>query len=182
MFERHAPSDSFPAFCSIRTLSGVGPKLEKLIAKVAGPRLVDLVLDLPISWWIGATHQAGRRPARWRFRHGASAGAGTSSQPGQGAPYRVIVSDDSATMELVFFRAHADYLVGILPVGTRRVVSGHIERFKDRLQMAHPDYVVPPEEIESFSLTSSLWPNRRLKRTADGQSSARCAWENAQAA
>src|SRR5215472_15256813 len=62
-------------------------------------------------------------------------------------PYRVIVSDDSALMDLVFFRSHAEYLAGILPAGARRVVSGRIERFKDRLQMAHPDYVVPPEKI-----------------------------------
>jgi len=27
----------------------VGPKLEKLIAKVAGPKLVDLVFDLPLG-------------------------------------------------------------------------------------------------------------------------------------
>ena len=42
-------------------------------------------------------------------------------------------------MELVFFRSHADYLAGLLPVGRRRILSGRIERFKDRLQMAHPD-------------------------------------------
>ena len=43
------PSILFPLFADIRTLSGVGPKLEKLIAKVAGPRLVDLVFDLPVG-------------------------------------------------------------------------------------------------------------------------------------
>ena len=36
------PAILFPLFAEIRTLSGVGPKLEKLIGKVAGPRLVDL--------------------------------------------------------------------------------------------------------------------------------------------
>ena len=43
------PAILFPLFAEIRTLSGVGPKLEKLIAKVAGPRLVDLVFDLPVG-------------------------------------------------------------------------------------------------------------------------------------
>jgi len=41
------PSILFPLFAEIRTLAGVGPKLEKLIARVAGPRLVDLIFDLP---------------------------------------------------------------------------------------------------------------------------------------
>ena len=43
------PAILFPLFADIRTLSGVGPKLEKLIAKVAGPRLVDLIFDLPVG-------------------------------------------------------------------------------------------------------------------------------------
>src|SRR6185312_8834614 len=72
-------------------------------------------------------------------------------------PYKVLVSDDTSLMELVFFRAHADYLAGLLPVGKRRVLSGRIERFKERLQMAHPDYVVAPEEIASFPLHEPVY-------------------------
>jgi ATP-dependent DNA helicase RecG len=53
-------------------------------------------------------------------------------------------------MDLVFFRADAKYLNQILPVGSRRLVSGKIESFKDRLQMAHPDHVVAPEDAASL--------------------------------
>ena len=50
-------------------------------------------------------------------------------------------------MELVFFRADAEISErAFCRLGARRVLSGRIERFKDRLQMAHPDYVVAPEE------------------------------------
>ena len=50
MFRRACdPQFCSPLFAEIRTLSGVGPKLEKLIAKVAGPRLVDLIFDLPVG-------------------------------------------------------------------------------------------------------------------------------------
>jgi ATP-dependent DNA helicase RecG len=65
-------------------------------------------------------------------------------------PYKVRVSDDSAAIELVFFHAHADYLNKMLPVGQRRVISGKIERFGPRLQMAHPDHIVPPGEEETL--------------------------------
>jgi len=41
----------------------------------------------------------------------------------------VRVSDETAVMELVFFRAQPDYLNNILPLGARRVLSGRIERF-----------------------------------------------------
>ena len=43
------PSILFPLFADIRTLSGVGPKLEKLITKVAGSKLADLIFDLPVG-------------------------------------------------------------------------------------------------------------------------------------
>jgi ATP-dependent DNA helicase RecG len=39
-------------------------------------------------------------------------------------PYKVRVSDDTAVMELVFFRADAKYLMEILPPGSRRIVIG----------------------------------------------------------
>ena len=151
------PAILFPLFAEIRTLSGVGPKLEKLIAKVAGSRLVDLAFDLPV----GVVDRS-YRPRLAEAQAGRIATVEVSvleHRPNRvkAQPYRVLVSDDSSLMELVFFRAHADYLAGILPVGARRVLSGRIERFKDRLQMAHPDYVVAPEEIASFPLHEPVY-------------------------
>src|SRR6202012_2118399 len=151
------PAILFPLFAEIRTLSGVGPKLEKLIARVAGPRLVDLVFDLPV----GVVDRS-YRPRLAEAQAGRIATVEVNvleHRPNRvkAQPYRVLVSDDSSLMELVFFRAHADYLAGILPVGVRRVLSGRIERFKDRLQMAHPDYIVAPEEIASFPLHEPVY-------------------------
>jgi ATP-dependent DNA helicase RecG len=168
------PSILFPLFAEIRTLSGVGPKLEKLMAKVAGPRLVDLVLDLPVGV-IDRSYRprlAGAEPGRIatvevnvldhlppRVKH---------------LPYKVRVSDESAMMDLVFFRAQPDYLKSILPTGSRRVLSGRIERFKDQLQMAHPDYVVAPEEAAGlpphepvYGLTDGL-PAKSLGKAVRG--------------
>jgi ATP-dependent DNA helicase RecG len=151
------PAILFPLFAEIRTLSGVGPKLEKLIAKVAGPRLVDLVFDLPA----GVVDRS-YRPKLAAAEAGRIATVEVSvleHRPNRvkAQPYKVLVSDETSLMELVFFRAHADYLAGILPVGARRILSGRIERFKDRLQMAHPDYVVAPEEIASFPLHEPVY-------------------------
>lgn len=151
------PAILFPLFAEIRTLSGVGPKLEKLIAKVAGPRLVDLAFDLPV----GVVDRS-YRPRLAEAQAGRIATVEVNvleHRPNRvkAQPYRVMVSDDTSLMELVFFRAHADYLAGMLPVGARRVLSGRIERFKDRLQMAHPDYIVVPEEIASFPLHEPVY-------------------------
>ncbi|HEY8255955.1 MAG TPA: ATP-dependent DNA helicase RecG [Rhizomicrobium sp.] len=151
------PAILFPLFAEIRTLSGVGPKLEKLIAKVAGPRLADLVFDLPV----GVVDRS-YRPKLAAAEAGRIATVEVTvleHKPNRvkAQPYKVLVSDETSLMELVFFRAHADYLSGLLPVGTRRVLSGKIERFKDRLQMAHPDYVVAPDEAARFPLHEPVY-------------------------
>jgi len=151
------PAILFPLFAEIRTLSGVGPKLEKLIAKVAGPRLADLVFDLPV----GVVDRS-YRPKLAAAEAGRIATVEVTvleHKPNRvkAQPYKVLVSDETSLMELVFFRAHADYLSGLLPVGAKRVLSGKIERFKDRLQMAHPDYVVAPDEAARFPLHEPVY-------------------------
>src|SRR4051812_32448372 len=129
------PPILFPLFAEIRTLAGVGPKLEKLIAKVAGPRLVDLVFDLPA----GVVDRS-YRPKLATAEPGRIATLEIHvldhSPPRiKSQPYRVTVGDDTGVMDLIFFRADAKYLMTLLPPGSRRLVSGRIESFKDRLQM-----------------------------------------------
>jgi len=138
------PSILFPLFAETRTLAGVGPRLFKLIARVAGTRLIDLVLDLPV----GIVDRS-YRPRLIDAEEGRIATVEVNvldhlPPRDRRQPYRVRCSDDSAAIELVFFHAHADYLTKTLPVGQRRVISGKIERFGSRLQMTHPDHIVPP--------------------------------------
>ena len=54
------------------------------------------------------------------------------------APYRVVVKDESAEMDLVYFHVKGDWVEKLLPVGQKRVISGKIERYRDRAQMPHP--------------------------------------------
>src|ERR1700735_4910034 len=123
------PSILFPLFADIRSLAGVGPKLEKLIAKVAGPKLADLVFDLP-----GGVIDRSYRPKLIAAEPGRIATLEVNVLDHlpprvKSQPYKVRVSDDSAIMELVFFRAAPEYLNSILPLGSRRIVSGRVETF-----------------------------------------------------
>ena len=168
------PQILFPLFAEIRTLSGVGPKLEKLIAKVAGPLLRDLALNLPV----GVVDRS-YRPTIAAAESGRIATVEVTVLDHlpprvKSQPYKVRVSDTSSTMELVFFRAKADWLAEILPVGSRRVLSGRIDRFKDKPQMAHPDYIVAPEEASVlpqheavYGLTEGL-PAKSLAKAVRG--------------
>ncbi len=151
------PAILFPLFAEIRTLSGVGPKLEKLIAKVAGTRLVDLVFDLPVG-----VIDRSYRPKLAQAEIGRIATVSVnvlSHQPPRDRrqPYRVTCSDDTSLIELAFFHGQADYLKRMLPEGSRRIVSGKIERFRDTLQMTHPDHIVAPEEESSLPLHEPVY-------------------------
>ena len=151
------PSILFPLFTETRTLAGVGPKLEKLIARVAGPRVVDLLFDLPT----GIVDRS-YRPKLARAEEGRIAtvtvnvlGHAPSRVPSR--PYRVRCSDDTGMIELVFFRGDATYLNRVLPVGTKRIVSGRIEYYRDGLQMPHPDYILPLEEADTLPLFEPVY-------------------------
>ena len=151
------PAILFPLFADTRTLPGVGPKLEKLIARVAGTRLVDLIFDLP-SGVIDRSY----RPRLAEAEAGRIATLTVAvldhvPPRDRRQPYRVRCSDDTATIELVFFHAHEDYLKRTLPLGAKRIVSGRIEVFNGRPQMAHPDYILTPEEAAEMPLIEPVY-------------------------
>ena len=138
------PTILFPLFAETRTLTGVGPRVEKSIARVAGSRLVDLVFDLPKG-----VIDRSYRPKLAEAEEGRIATAWVTvldHAPARGMrPAIVRCSDETSLIELVFFHGHDDYLARLLPKRQRRLISGRIERFKGRLRMAHPDYVVEDE-------------------------------------
>ena len=168
------PAILFPLFAEIRTLSGVGPKLEKLIAKVAGPRLVDLIFDLPVG-----VMDRSYRPKLIAAEPGRIAtvevGVLDHLPPRvKSQPYKVRVSDDTAMMELVFFRADAEYLMDILPPGSRRMMS-RPHRDTSRTGCRWPIPIMWwrrmrsrrfPQHEPVYALTEGLPPSRWPRRCA----------------
>ena len=164
------PAILFPLFADTRTLPGVGPRIEKLIAQAAGPRLLDLIFDLPTG-----VIDRSYRPKVMEAEVGRIVTLllnvlDHKPPRDRRQPYRVQCSDDTGLVELVFFRARPDYLTSLLPRGSKRLVSGRLEEFNGRRQIAHPEYVVPPEEAAAlpahepvYRLTEGL-PAKSLMR------------------
>jgi len=166
------PAILFPLFADVRTLAGVGAKLAQLIGKAAGPRIVDLLFHLP----------AGLVDRSYTPKL-ADAGEGRIATiivnvldhvPRRDSrhPYRVRCSDETSMIELVFFHGRLEYIARMLPPGTKRLVSGRIDRFGARLQMVHPDYMLPPEQANrlppfepAYRLTEGL-PAKTLANAA----------------
>lgn len=151
------PAILFPLFAETRTLPGVGPRIEKLIAQAAGTRLLDLVLDLPVDM-VDRSY----RPKLIAAEEGRIVTVTLNvldhvrpRDPRQ--PYRVRCSDDTGLVELVFFRAKQDYLERTLPVGAKRIVSGRFESFSGRNQIVHPDYIMAPENADALPAHEAIY-------------------------
>ena len=143
-----------PLFATVRSLKGVGPKVEGMLNKLVAPRhegaharVIDLVWHTPVSI---IDRPITPRIAEARIGEIATVevtvaehrSGGGRRHPGPRAPYRVLVEDDAgAALELVYFNADPAYLKRLLPVGSKRLVSGKLEAYDGWLQMPHPDHV-----------------------------------------
>lgn len=152
------PEILFPLFAPARGLAGIGPKLEGLVAKVAGgDRVIDLLWHLPTG-----LIDRRQRPRIAEARDGEIAtlrvNVGLHVPPRtRRLPYRVHVHDETGEMQLVFFNPRPDYLAKALPEGSTRLISGRVEFYQGEPQMTHPDYIVAPEEEASLPLLEAVY-------------------------
>ncbi len=160
-----------PLWAPLITLRGIGPALATLLARATGgERVVDLLFHLPESYL-----DRRDRPTIARARAGEVATLAVEvvrhEKPANNRqPWKVIVTDGTGFMELVFFRFTRE---SQMPTGARLLVSGKLDRFNDRLTMPHPDHVVPAEQeaalprIEPvWKLTAGLWPRQVARAMA----------------
>ena len=153
-----------PLFALVTTLSGVGPKQDKLFRYLLDrsdtPRLVDLLLHMPTS-----VIDRRARPKIVDVVPGAvvtlevTVDRHRPSPPGRArAPYLVYAGDGTGDVVLTFFRAQRDYVEKLLPVGTKRYVSGTAQLFEGTLQIVHPDRIVDEAGFAKLSLIEPVYP------------------------
>jgi ATP-dependent DNA helicase RecG len=162
------PSLLAPLFAPARSLKGVGPRIEGMLNKLVAPRhhgaharVIDLLWHLPQS--IIDRHLTPRIVDARIGELATLEVTVTEHRPGgprrgARAPYRVLVEDQSSALELVYFNADPAYLKRLLPVGSRRIISGKLESYGGWLQMPHPDHVVPVEEAGGGEIPSAKLP------------------------
>ncbi|MEO6945641.1 MAG: ATP-dependent DNA helicase RecG [Nitrobacter sp.] len=153
-----------PLFASVTSLSGVGPKQDKLFRYLLGrdetPRLLDLLFHLPAS--------VVDRRARPKIRDAVPGTIVTlevivdrhrSAPPGRSrAPHLVYASDNTGDVVLTYFRAQPGYVEKLLPVGSKRYVSGTAQMFDGTLQIVHPDRVVDEAGLANLSGIDPVYP------------------------
>ena len=153
-----------PLFAPVTSLAGVGPKQDKLFRYLLGrdetPRLVDLLLHLPAS--------VIDRRARPKIRDVVPGTVVTLEvtvdrhrpTPARNAraPHLVYASDDTGDVVLTYFRAQPGYVEKLLPVGSKRYVSGTAQMYDGTLQITHPDRVVDEAGFAKLSGIDPVYP------------------------
>jgi ATP-dependent DNA helicase RecG len=152
-----------PLFASLVSLPGIGPKLERLYARLLGresPRILDLLFHFPVG-----TIDRSARPKLSAVVPDSVVTVNvivTSHRPPPPnrprMPYRIETEDETNTLTLTYFNARADYLKKLLPVGETRYVSGTVTMFDGMLQMVHPDRVVDEKGLANLPLLDPVYP------------------------
>ena len=156
-----------PLFASATSLPGIGPRMQLLLKKalrlppgVTEARVIDLlwhtptgVIDRRATPTVAAAVPGTIATLRVRVLKHRPAPRGNSR-----APYKVGCEDETGRLDLVFFHADPRFIQRQLPEGSLRYVSGRVEVFNDRKQMAHPDYIVPPEARADLPMLEPVYP------------------------
>jgi ATP-dependent DNA helicase RecG len=157
------PSVLNPLFASVATLPGVGPRQEKLYARLLGrdgPRLIDLLFHLPTGAidrraspkladvvpgtlvTVAVRVERHRPPPPHRSR----------------SPYLIYAGDGTGDLVITYFNLQRSYLQRLLPVGELRYVSGTTGLYDGMLQMVHPDRVVDEKGLADLPRIEPVYP------------------------
>jgi ATP-dependent DNA helicase RecG len=151
-------------FAPVTSLSGVGPKQDKLLRYLLGrdepPRLIDLLLHLPSS--------VIDRRARPKIRDAVPGTIVTlevtvdrhrpTPARNSRAPHLVYASDATGDVVLTYFRAQPGYVEKLLPVGSKRYVSGTLQIYDGIPQIVHPDRVLDEAGFAKMSAIDPVYP------------------------
>lgn len=151
------PEILFPLFAPVSTLKGVGPRVEPLLARVAGPIVRDVAFLKPhtIIRRTPAVLSAARDGEIMTFEVVIE----EHQRPrANGQPWRIRASDPTGWITLVFFGRFGDGLEKRHPVGARRIISGKVADDRFGRQMVHPDYMADPEKAEEIPEVEPIYP------------------------
>ncbi len=145
-------------FAPLSTLKGIGAKSAKAYEKIGISRVVDLLWHLPNSITV-------RRP----YNNIKDANIGEiiittidilKHYPNHSrkSPYKIMAENNGVMIELVFFNYQSSYLSKNFPEGERKIISGKLEQFGQKLQMTHPDYIFHLKDRDKIPIIEPIYP------------------------
>jgi ATP-dependent DNA helicase RecG len=152
------PKILYSLFQPLTQIKGIGPKNAALLEGLCGNHLLDLLVHSPSSY-IDRRNNPKIKDLKEDSivtltitvdRHAPSFN--------KRMPYRINCSDETGIISIVYFNAKPIYLKKLLPINSRKVISGKVEAYNDIFQMAHPKYVVDIGELDNVKQIECVYP------------------------
>ena len=142
-------------FNPVSIISGVGPKIETLIKKFLGDKIINLLWHLPYNITIRTKHETISKnevntiviikvliiehiPSKF-FKQ----------------PYKVKCLCSNIPLNIIFFNAKSPYIKKQLPIGENIYISGKLEFFNNNFQITHPTHI---NKLLDFNQIKSIDP------------------------
>jgi ATP-dependent DNA helicase RecG len=151
------PEILFPLYAPIDSLKGVGARVAPLLEKLAGPIVRDVAFLKPHSV-IRRDHATVATAIEGAVQIFEVQIDSYKRPRSPQQPWRVETYDGTGVLSLVFFGSFGGQLEAKHPLGSKRLVSGKVERFGLNLQIAHPDYIVPVDRAEDIPVFEAVYP------------------------
>jgi ATP-dependent DNA helicase RecG len=146
-----------PLFAEVEALKGVGPQLMKPLTKLGLTRIVDLLFHVPVSWIDRKRVDRLDEADVGRVISVELTARDYRQSGGPRAPLRIHAEDGGGDhITLTYFR-NPGWAKQQLPLGTRRLVSGKLDRYGQELQMVHPDHVLDPAEADQLPVREPVY-------------------------
>ncbi len=152
------PNILYPLFASIESIKGVGTKYSKLIKKLCGEKIIDILFHLPVSLVDRTYNEPLINAKDGKIWTGIVTITEHVPPQTKKHPYRIYCTDGTAELVLVFFKVYADSIEKNYPLGGKRAISGKLEYFNGMWQMSHPDYSVSPELLPQIMRLEPVYP------------------------
>ena len=157
MFPSMRPEILFPLFSPVSTLKGVGPKVAPLVEKLAGPLVRDVLFLGPQSL-IHRTPTTVDSVIDGQVHTLIVDIEQHTKPPRMDVPYKIRAFDGTAFLTLIWFKGHGDHLLRAHPVGSRRVVSGKVERWGAGIRRPHPAWILPVDRAAGGPEWGAVYP------------------------
>lgn len=152
------PNILYPLFASIESLKGVGTKYSKLINKLCGEKIIDILFHLPINIVDRTYNEPLINAKDGKIWTGVVTITEHIPPQTKKHPYRIYCTDGTAELVLVFFKVYTDSIEKNYPLGGKRAISGKLEYFNGMWQMSHPDYSVLAEMLPQIMRLEPVYP------------------------
>jgi ATP-dependent DNA helicase RecG len=151
------PEVLFPLYAPVTALKGVGPRVAPLLEKLAGPVVRDVLFLRPHAF-IRRTRSTAVAAIEGEVQTFEVTIDAYRRPQGPNQPWRIATYDGTGVLTLVFFGSFGSQMQDRHPIGSKRLVSGKVERFGLNLQIAHPDYIVPVEKAADIPDFEAVYP------------------------